>query len=363
MLSAVLGLAGDGGELLTGRLDLDTHPWLADHTVLGAVLLPGTAFVELALRAGVEVGCDVVSELVLEAPLILGAQGGVQLQVSVGQADESGTRALNIYSRRDQDAAEDEALLDDNAWVRHATGVLAVDASAAPSAKLERRSAELAGTWPPADAEAVNVDDLYDRMALLGYDYGPTFQGLRAAWRRGPEVFVEIALPADQQGLAGLFGIHPALLDASLHALGLGAQEDDSAGSEGLRLPFSWNGVKLYATGGSSLRAHLSPVDRHSAGVDSTSGAAASLLVSDDSGELVASVDSLVFRELTQAQLAGMDKRHESLFCVDWVEVASGGVGSLVDGCMVLGGDGVLLEELREAGVEAQGFGDLASLG
>nr|WP_250847812.1 polyketide synthase dehydratase domain-containing protein [Streptomyces hygroscopicus] len=63
-------LAGADGLLLTGRLSLRTHPWLADHVVAGAVLLPGTAFVELAVRAGDQVGCDVVEELTLRGGVV-----------------------------------------------------------------------------------------------------------------------------------------------------------------------------------------------------------------------------------------------------------------------------------------------------
>ena len=39
------------GLALTGRISLASHPWLADHAVVDTVLLPGTAFVELALQA------------------------------------------------------------------------------------------------------------------------------------------------------------------------------------------------------------------------------------------------------------------------------------------------------------------------
>ena len=47
-----------------------SHPWLADHTVLGAVVLPASAFLELALYVGNEVGCEEVAELTLERPLV-----------------------------------------------------------------------------------------------------------------------------------------------------------------------------------------------------------------------------------------------------------------------------------------------------
>ncbi|MGW7759021.1 type I polyketide synthase, partial [Streptomyces violaceusniger] len=52
LLGAVVGLAGVDGVLLTGRLSLVSHGWLADHVVLGVVVVPGTALVELVLRAG-----------------------------------------------------------------------------------------------------------------------------------------------------------------------------------------------------------------------------------------------------------------------------------------------------------------------
>ncbi len=77
LLGAAVALADGAGWLLTGRLSLESHPWLADHVVSGSVLLPGTAFVELALYAGLRLGCGCVRELVLQEPLVLGDDSGV----------------------------------------------------------------------------------------------------------------------------------------------------------------------------------------------------------------------------------------------------------------------------------------------
>ena len=85
LLGAAVELAGGEGYLLTGRLSLRAQPWLADHAVAGAVLLPGTAFVEMAVQAGDAAGCGRVEELALEAPLVLPAEGAVQVQVVVGR--------------------------------------------------------------------------------------------------------------------------------------------------------------------------------------------------------------------------------------------------------------------------------------
>ncbi|MBI0301538.1 polyketide synthase dehydratase domain-containing protein, partial [Streptomyces sp. PRKS01-29] len=57
---------------------------------------------------------------------------------------------------------------------------------------------------------------VYERLAGVGLEYGPVFQGVRAAWRRGDEVFAEVVLGEEQRAEAGRFGLHPALLDAAL---------------------------------------------------------------------------------------------------------------------------------------------------
>ncbi|NXY99811.1 type I polyketide synthase, partial [Streptomyces sp. BR123] len=137
LLGAAVALADSEGVLLAGRLSLDTQPWLADHIIHGSVLLPGTAFVDLAIRAGDEVGCDVVEELTLEAPLVLPERGGVQLQLVVEAPDAADRRSFAVYSRR-QDAVAEEP------WTRHGSGVLA--AGARPEA--EQGFGELAA-WPP----------------------------------------------------------------------------------------------------------------------------------------------------------------------------------------------------------------------
>src|SRR5580692_8031138 len=92
-------------------------------------------------------------------------------------------------------------------------------------------------------------------MARAGYQYGPVFQGLRAAWLDGQDVCAELVLPPEAAGEAGMFGLHPALLDASLHAAWFapGAQEQDGQ----VRLPFAWTGVSLHASGATALRVRL----------------------------------------------------------------------------------------------------------
>ncbi|MGW3819655.1 SDR family NAD(P)-dependent oxidoreductase [Streptomyces sp. NPDC005046] len=280
LLGAAVSLAGGDERLLTGRLSLRTHPWLSDHAVLGTVLLPGTAFVELAVRAADEAGCALLEDLTLEAPLVVPEQGGVAVQVWVGAADGTGRRPLTVHSR-----PEDDARLP---WVRHATGFVTEGAEEAEAADADRTLT----AWPPTGSEPVDLDGFYDRLAALGLAYGPAFRGLRSAWRTGEEVFAEVALPDGTD--TGSFLLHPALLDAALHAIGAGGADGSLvAEAGGPLLPFAWSRVSVRATGASTLRVRLAP-----AGTD-----AVSLLVADGAGEPVASVESLTLRAISAEQL------------------------------------------------------------
>ena len=123
---------------------------------------------------------------------------------------------------------------------------------------LAERTAEpgsLPENWPPHGAEPIDVSAFYTRLSDQGYGYGPTFQGLRSAWRLGGDVYAEVALPEGSH--AEDFGLHPALLDAVLHAIGL--LGGDPTGEDPVRLPFSWSDVALHAVGATRVRARIRP--------------------------------------------------------------------------------------------------------
>ncbi|WP_297593968.1 type I polyketide synthase [Mycobacterium sp.] len=292
LLGAVVDRPDSGGVVLTGRLSTAAQPWLADHAVAGTVLFPGAGFVELALRAGDEVGCSVIEELTLSAPLVVPSVptgGVVQLQVVVDAAGAGGSRPVAVYSRVAQ-----------TDWTLHAEGVLS-DGAAAPPTDLS--------VWPPVGADAVDVAGVYEGLADRGYGYGPAFQGLRAVWRRGNETFAEVELPQHAGVVTSGFGIHPVVLDAALHALGVADERIETL------LPFSWQGVSLHAAGASRVRVRLAPVG----------AGAVSVELADSSGLPVLSVRELVTRAVSADQLtAAVAARSGSgeLLDVVWSPVA-----------------------------------------
>ncbi|PVE04871.1 type I polyketide synthase, partial [Streptomyces scopuliridis] len=337
LLNGVVELAEGEGVLFTGRLAVRSHAWLADHAVMGRILVPGTALLELAIRAGDEVGCDRVEELTLAAPLTLPERGAVQTQVRVGVADESGRRTVAIHSR-----LEGEGELP---WTQHASGVLVAGAGAGVDFD--------ASVWPPVGAEPVDLDGFYDARAAEGFAYGPVFQGLRAAWSRDGEVFAEVSLPEDAQGDAVAFGLHPALLDAGLHSAWFVGSSADGADRRSGGVPFSWSGVSLQASGASSVRVRLT---READG-------AVSIAVADVTGAPVASVESLAMRALSTEALDDEGAlTRDALFRLDWMPVAAAST-STAQRIAVIGQDSLgLVEAVRAAGAEAELSVDSAAL-
>ncbi|WP_459797737.1 polyketide synthase dehydratase domain-containing protein, partial [Mycobacterium riyadhense] len=277
LLGAVIARPDTGGVVLTGRLSLAAQPWLADHAVGGVVVLPGAGFVELVVRAGDEVGCERVQELVLAAPLVLAPGEAVSVQVVVDGAHDDGSRAVSVYSRSSRAGA---------GWMLHAEGMLGPTGGGAVGADLS--------VWPPLGAVGVDVSDVYPGLAGRGYEYGRAFQGLEAVWRRGREVFAEVIVPTDAGLQVQGFGIHPALLDAVLHAA---LTLDTNTGA--MVLPFSWQDVTLHATGATHLRARIALLDTG----DEGAGQAVSIEVADNTGVPVLSVGALLTRPVTTEQL------------------------------------------------------------
>ncbi|MEU4626872.1 SDR family NAD(P)-dependent oxidoreductase, partial [Actinoplanes sp. NPDC023801] len=289
LLGAGVALADGDGIVLSGRWSLGSVPWFADHAVAGQVVVPGTAFVELAWQACLAVGAAAVRDLSLQTPLVLTADAGVSVQIRVGAAEDGGDRTIRVFSRTGGENPLDAG--DD--WICHASGVI----GAAPPVHGDEPD-----TWPPAEAIAVDVTGFYEAGAEAGYGYGPAFQGLRRAWRVGDDIYADVELPESEQPDA--YGVHPALLDAALHGIGLG----DLAGTgSGPMLPFSWSGVTLHARGASMLRVRLSRAD----------GGGVSVRLADATGVPVASIERLVLRAWDGTPTANTATR-DALLRVEW---------------------------------------------
>ena len=312
LLDAVIDLPDDGehgGIVGSGRLSPERHPWLADHVVHGAVLVPAAVPAELAVWAAHKAGCDTVDELTLETPLVLSRTADREIRVVV-----DARRTISIHSRAEGDTE----------WTRNAVGV----AAAGGAATGEEDSL---AAWPPAGAVGVPFEDEYARLSALGFGHGPLLRGLKQVWRRDDVLFAEVELPTPDGTDRGAFRVHPALLHAALLPLGLGPVVDGDR-PEGW-LPYRFTGLRVGSTGPAALRVRLAP-----AGEDTLS-----LTLADQDGTPVGGIAALTLRPADVAQLTELGFDHQdSLFRLDWVPVpvpsgGNGGDGGNVGPYAVLG--------------------------
>ncbi|WP_279346927.1 type I polyketide synthase, partial [Streptomyces sp. AP-93] len=328
LLGAVVRRADSGEVILTGRLAARDHLWwlVATEPAAGLVL-PASAYLELALQAGAETGADRVERLTPLAPLVLAAEDSVHLQVVVGTADEAGRRTLALHSRPESAGSE-------RPWTRHAEGVL-VPAPPGDDAVLGDAS-----VWPPVGASAVPVDE---HAADLG---------LTALWRRGDESFAEAELAEEDGTAADGHRLHPALLTPALLDAVLGTEQGPGGRTA------EWEDVRLHAVGATRLRL----------GIRMTTGAVGthSLRGDDATGLPVVTVGALRLRDVPVEELRAATvstPHHDALFRMRWQESATPD-GRPFDGSWaVLGTDGLGVSAALGADIEdARVYSDLDAL-
>ncbi|MEU9942881.1 type I polyketide synthase [Streptomyces lavendulae] len=347
LIGAGVPLADGRAEVFTSVLSLARQPWLADHTVQGTAVVPGTAIVELVTGAGRRLGHERLAELTVNTPLVVPDGAGIAVQL-VLDPEQDGARAFKLYSRpAEPQAGEPET---ERPWSAHAEGL------------LERRSEQdgtagrpEGGVRPPEDASKIDLDGLLDGLTDTGFGYGPAFLGLSAAWRSGDDLFVEASLPEEARQDAASYTVHPALLDALLRPVALGALAVTDADGTRHRygLPYSWSGVSWQSGGVDTLRARFRP-----AGAE-----AVSIEVTDGSGVPVGSVDALTLRPARLGDLVGTPPVVErAMFRLEWTPVpAAAAPAPAPDGWAVLDAAAVSSTDPSDRPVP-QSFADLRAL-
>ncbi len=241
--------ARDVGRLLLGHelvtpdglviFDQELAPGTAllrDHRVYEGEVVPGAAFVEMALSAARTLG---LSQLSIERPLVLSEVRRVQVHV---RAKDDGAE-IEVFS-----AAADAAR---PAWTLHAQGKAALGgrlAEAEPLAVVRARA-----------REPLEVRLFYSRLAESGLGYGPGYRALTGLWRGEDEVLGKIDLPEAQVPGAELT-LHPSVLDGCLQ---LAAALPPPAGAKPglIFLPVGFEQLSISRTGLTELWCHVRRVE------------------------------------------------------------------------------------------------------
>ncbi|MBM7086592.1 type I polyketide synthase [Micromonospora humidisoli] len=286
LLGVAVPVAGSAETLFSSRLSRAAVPWLTGHTVAGQPVVPSAALLELAVRAGDEVGANVVGELRVVAPLVLPARGGLHLQVRVGPPDERQARQVTVHARPEDGEVS---------WRLHAEGELGV--RAALDVTPDRQ-------WPPDDAVEIPSDEVHERCSCADVRYEPQLHAVTAAWTvpGSSTVHAELTLPAGLVDEVSPYATHPVLVEAVAQAARL-------ATPGGARVVAGWRGWQVHAVGATTVRARVTP----------TPDGAFRAVLTDLAGRVVATLDALRFAELDPVALSRAgDRAHDALLHLGW---------------------------------------------
>jgi acyl transferase domain-containing protein/acyl carrier protein len=264
--------------------------FLADHRIGGQVIMPLTAYLEMALAAGrIALRSDelVVRNLFLGAPLILAGEAERLMQVTVDHADDAETNRVRVFSRL--------ASADGEAWTLHASADVTINSDA--SAQVPGLRVEA----PDSAREVVDAAMLYSRLRSLGVDFGPSFLGLKTAARTSDGATTgRIETPAVLRSKMSEFCCHPAVLDACLHVAAL-ALDDSARDDERIYLPVAVDRFTLLHSFPSTLLSD--------ARVRETDNGSATLRldvnIRSEAGELIARLEGVSCRLVNRDVFAG----------------------------------------------------------
>ncbi|MFG1372206.1 type I polyketide synthase [Xanthobacter oligotrophicus] len=302
LLGAPFAAARGGAHFWDGEIDISSLPWLRDHALSGVPVLPGAAYLEMALAAARQVMARdalpgqalVLEDARFEKMLLLPEGEARRLQVTLTRTGGDGAQ-VDVLSRPVQ--GEDE-------WTLHARIGVRKSTSEAP-----------AGPAPAVDEGAAPVDlaGFYGQFAAGGLDYGPAFRGVRALRAGATQAWAEVALPEGLSDTA--FGLHPALLDGAFQVVAAIGTERD--GARPVYLP---QGVGTLA----QLAAVPARVFVHARlAADAVLGAprlVADLTLSDADGTVVARVTGLALRRVDEMRPRASAALRDSLYHLEWHE-------------------------------------------
>ena len=212
-------------------------PYLEDHRVEGAMVVPATAWLEMAVAASAQASGEVPAALAdvrFLTPMVVPETGARRVQVVLA-GGEDGEAGFQVFSRTD------------GPWTLHADGrVLQKNGDGHPEAvDLDA----IRSRCP----DVVSGADLYPRLSARGLHYGPAFQGIGRLWRGKDEALGEVSAPAGLLPDLAAYHIHPAVLDACGQAMA--AASTGGMGDSPL-VPVSLDELRLHGRPGERLWSH-----------------------------------------------------------------------------------------------------------
>jgi len=240
------------------RIGIDTLRYLNDHKVMGSIVFPAAAYLEMARAASTELfgsGSPVLSNIAFQEALILPATGARTLQLVASPAS-SGSASFQIYSSNANLNGSHETA----AWTLHASGDMRMEVADFVRCGEEQYSLdEIRARCPQRKTAA----ELYASLKNAGLEYGPSFHGVQQLWCGHREALGEVRLPPavipvhETNGNSDAAWMHPALLDSCVQVLAAALPEDRTgSGQKWTYLPSGVANLRFLARPDSRLFSH-----------------------------------------------------------------------------------------------------------
>jgi acyl transferase domain-containing protein/acyl carrier protein len=312
----------EGDRVWTATLSAETHPWLRDHGVGGTVLLPASAYLEMAVAAGkLLCGADAtIEKLSLTEALALPPGKKTELQ-AIATPQPGDSFALRFFAREAESGS----------WQQMAECSIGrgADDASNPAALSAWEDAEFALNTTPGSAHARLMEE-------MGYDFGPAFRAVEWVHIVGDRALAQISSAEPQGG----YRIHPAALDAALQVLA--------------RILIGRNGMDqvLLPVGCERLRMHMGEVpEGEPLFVRATAGlhAAGDIEIFDRTGRSLIAVQGMEFHPME-----GRADLEQALFSIRWDKIAPGAEKVSPGDWLLVGGEDGITAELA-AGLSRRG--------
>jgi acyl transferase domain-containing protein len=297
--------------LFESRLSAGAPAFLSEHRIDGLTLLPGTAYLEMALEAAASISgaeSHVLKDVAIQQLMVLPEDGTKTIQLVLRPA-EAHEYSFEIFSL--QEDKEERSCWSSHAIGKVSTGRGGSAALSPPDASLERIRVMC--------REEVNCDDHYAWLAEQGVHYGGSFRAIERLWRADGEALGYVRLSHWEAAEAAGYQFHPALLDACFQVLAAaGFDGQYQSKKTGIYLMRGLEALRLYCRPDVRLWSHA--VLRRD---DAPSGKVliGDLHLFDATGRIVAEVEGLCARSVEGEVLPRSTKgrNKEALYEIRWL--------------------------------------------
>jgi len=304
LLGVALSLAGTQELRFQGQISKYFPAWLGDHRVFDSIILPGTAYLEMALAAAKNITQSPQSirleGVTIQKALVLSENEAKTLQM-VLQPEANKAYKFQVFSLESGEDSQKQP-----SWLIHATGKLYLEAPKTPELlNLIELKQQI--------TEEIAVRDLYQKFQDQQIDYGASFRAVDQVWRNQNTALGYIVLPESLTLDLDSYQVHPVLLDTCLQVLDATLLEE----REETYVPVVFEKLEFWQKPSAKMwcYAQLHPQES-----EETDILKADIKLLDSQGQVIVEVQGLQLKRVRRQTMLGKTENPEQdcLYQIEW---------------------------------------------